>query len=58
MGNAIGYHGLIDFDASKPDGSPRKLMDSSRLNVLGWQARTALADGLVQAYAAFLSANT
>ena len=58
VGNAIGYHGLIDFDASKPDGSPRKLMDSSRLNVLGWQARTALADGLVQAYAAFLSANT
>jgi len=58
VGNAIGYQGLIDFDTSKPDGSPRKLMDSSRLNVLGWQARTALADGLVQAYAAFLSAKT
>jgi len=58
VGNAVGYQGLIDFDTSKPDGSPRKLMDSSRLNVLGWQARTALADGLVQAYAAFLSAKT
>ena len=58
VGNAVGYPGLIDFDTSKPDGSPRKLMDSSRLNVLGWQARTALADGLVQAYAAFLSAKT
>ena len=58
VGNAIGYQGLIDFDTSKPDGSPRKLMDSSRLNVIGWQARTALADGLVQAYAAFLSAKT
>ena len=58
VGKTVGYQGLIDFDTSKPDGSPRKLMDSSRLNVLGWQARTALADGLVQAYAAFLSANT
>ena len=58
VGQTVGYQGTIDFDTSRPDGSPRKLMDSSRLNVLGWQARTALADGLAQAYAAFLSAKT
>ena len=55
VGQTVGYQGVIDFDSSKPDGSPRKLMDSSRLNALGWQARIALAHGLVQAYASFLS---
>jgi GDP-L-fucose synthase len=34
----IGYHGEITFDTSKPDGTPRKLMDVSRLNSMGWQA--------------------
>ena len=55
VGQTVGYQGVIDFDSSKPDGSPRKLMDSSRLNALGWQARIALAHGLVLAYASFLS---
>ena len=55
VGKTVGYTGSINFDTSKPDGSPRKLMDSSRLNALGWQARIALAHGLVQAYASFLS---
>ncbi len=50
----IGYRGSIAFDAAKPDGSPRKLMDSSRLNNLGWQAKVGLEEGLVLAYNDFL----
>ncbi|EKD96639.1 MAG: hypothetical protein ACD_23C01364G0001, partial [uncultured bacterium] len=45
VGQAVGYQGEIGFDASKPDGAPRKLMDSSRLQSLGWQAQVALQDG-------------
>ena len=44
------YQGTIEFDAAKPDGSPRKLMDSSRLNNLGWKAKISLEDGLKLAY--------
>ena len=54
IGKTIGYQGVIDFDTNKPDGSPRKLMDSSRLNELGWQARVGLEEGLASAYAGFL----
>ena len=53
VGKTIGYQGVIDFDTSKPDGSPRKLMDSSRLNALGWQAKVKLAEGLTAAYQDF-----
>jgi len=53
VGQAIGYQGKISFDASKPDGSPRKWMDSGRLNKLGWNAQVGLEKGLVQAYADF-----
>ena len=53
----VGYDGEIVFDSSKPEGAPRKWMDSNRLNALGWQARVALADGLEQAYASFLLNN-
>ena len=53
----VGYTGAIAFDASKPDGAPRKLMDSQRLHSLGWQARVALAEGLARAYQDFLSQN-
>jgi GDP-L-fucose synthase len=49
----LGYQGNIDFDPTQPDGSPRKLMDSTRLNVLGWQAKVNLADGLALAYQDF-----
>jgi GDP-L-fucose synthase len=49
----VGYHGEITFDTTKPDGTPRKLMDSSRLNVLGWKAQTGLEDGLYAAYQDF-----
>ena len=56
VGKTVGYQGVIDFDTSKPDGSPRKLMDSSRLNALGWQAQVQLAQGLALAYQDFYSA--
>ena len=49
-----GFSGRICFDASRPDGSPRKLMDSGRLQRLGWQAKTRLRDGLAIAYADFV----
>jgi GDP-L-fucose synthase len=55
VGQVVGYQGQIDFDTTKPDGPPRKLMDSSRLNALGWQAQVTLHSGLALAYADFLS---
>ena len=54
VGKVVGYSGNIVFDASKPDGTPRKLLDVSKLRTLGWTARTTLADGLDSAYRAFL----
>jgi GDP-L-fucose synthase len=54
VGQVVGYQGEIDFDATKPDGAPRKLMDSSRLNALGWHAQVDLQDGLALAYQDFL----
>jgi len=50
----IGYQGNIDFDSTKPDGTPRKLMDSSRLNNLGWQPKIELEQGLKLAYEDYL----
>ena len=55
IAQVVGYQGKIEFDTSKPDGTPRKLMDSSRLHSLGWQAQVSLQDGLQKAYADFLS---
>jgi GDP-L-fucose synthase len=49
----VGYQGEIKFDATKPDGTPRKLMDVSRIEALGWKAATELSAGLVNAYEAF-----
>lgn len=54
IGQVVGYQGEIDFDTTKPDGAPRKLMDSSRLNALGWQVKVSLQDGLALAYRDFL----
>lgn len=51
----IGFGGDLSFDASKPDGTPRKLMDVSRLTALGWTAKTSLEDGIRLAYQDFLS---
>ena len=47
----VGYRGRIVFDTSKPDGTPRKLLDVSRLAALGWRARTGLHEGIARAYA-------
>ena len=58
IGKVIGYEGKIEFDNTKPDGSPRKLMDSTRLNNLGWQAKVNLEDGLTLAYQDFLKSNS
>jgi len=57
VGQAVGYGGDITFDKSKPDGAPRKWMDSSRLNALGWQAQVDLAAGLRSAYADFVQSH-
>ena len=54
----VGYQGEIVFDASKPDGTPRKLMDVGRLNAMGWRASTPMERGLAAAYADFIAANT
>jgi len=50
----VGYDGAIEFDPTRPDGTPRKLLDVSRLSQLGWRARTSLREGLRLAYEAFL----
>ena len=51
----IGYDGEIVTNPAKPDGTPRKLMDNSRLAAMGWQPKTGLRDGIASAYAAFLA---
>lgn len=53
----VGYTGRIVFDTSKPDGTPRKLMDSQRLNDMGWRPSIDLEHGLTQAYQDFLANN-
>lgn len=58
VGSAVGYRGQIVFDSSKPDGAPRKWMDSSRLNQLGWHAQVDLQSGLKLAYADFQKTHT
>ena len=50
----VGFKGEIEFDTSKPDGTPRKLLNVSRINELGWTARTTLEDGLRKTYQWFL----
>lgn len=53
--NTVGYQGDIAFDTTKPDGTPRKLMDSSRLNALGWRPSVDLRNGLALAYQDYLT---
>jgi len=53
--DAVGYAGTISFDTSRPDGTPRKLLDVSRLAKLGWRAQTSLEEGIRRAYRAYLS---
>ena len=51
--DVVAYSGALDFDTSKPDGPPRKLLDVGRLNAMGWKARTTLHDGMAHAYRDF-----
>lgn len=53
VAEVTGFAGTIEFDNSKPDGAPRKLLDVSRLNALGWRSRTTLRDGIARTYAWF-----
>lgn len=55
VAETVGYQGKIDWDSSRPDGTPRKLLDSSRITALGWQPKTSLREGLALAYADFLA---
>jgi GDP-L-fucose synthase len=50
IAKVIGFQGAFVYDRSKPDGVPRKLMDSSQIHAMGWRARTSLEDGLRAAY--------
>ena len=54
IAKVVGYGGAIEFDPTKPDGAPRKLMDNTRLNTLGWRPSVSLEDGLRLAYNDFL----
>ncbi len=54
VAESVGFQGEVVFDASKPDGTPRKLMDSSRIRKLGWSPTIALQDGIAAAYDWFL----
>ncbi len=56
--DVVGFKGEIVFDASKPDGTPRKLLDVAKMCSLGWSARTSLRDGIGLAYASFLEEKT
>jgi GDP-L-fucose synthase len=55
VARAVGYTGTISFDTSRPDGTPQKLLDVSRLANLGWRARISLGDGIGRAYRAYLA---
>lgn len=54
IAKVVGYSGRLAFDSSKPDGTPRKLMDSSRINSLGWRPQVDLVSGLTRAYREFV----
>jgi GDP-L-fucose synthase len=55
IADVVGYRGKLTFDASRPDGTPRKLLDVAKLNALGWTSRTPLRAGLERSYADFIA---
>ena len=57
VADVVGYRGKLEFDTSRPDGAPQKLLDVSKLTKLGWTAKIQLRDGLKIAYADFLIKN-
>jgi len=54
ISEVVGYKGNIVFDPSKPDGTPRKLLDVSKMNALGWRSKTTLREGLIKTYQSYL----
>ena len=50
MAQAVGYQGVLTFNPDYPDGTPRKILDNTHINGMGWQPRVALADGLRETY--------
>jgi len=56
--NIVQYQGEVEFDNTKPDGNPRKLLDSSKVNMLGWEAKTPLDVGLENTYKWFVDNQT
>jgi GDP-L-fucose synthase len=55
IADVVGYRGELEFDASRPDGTPRKLLDVGKLRALGWTSRTPLRAGLERSYADFIA---
>jgi GDP-L-fucose synthase len=55
IGSITGFRGRLKFDESKPDGTPRKRLDVSRVNALGWKARIPLAEGIRSSYEWYLA---
>lgn len=55
VAEVVGFKGSLEFDRTKPDGTPRKLMDSSRLNAMGWKPSIKISNGISDAYKSFLS---
>jgi GDP-L-fucose synthase len=55
ISGVVGYEGKIEYDATKPDGTPQKLLSVDRLHAMGWQANTGLQEGLEKAYAAYVA---
>jgi GDP-L-fucose synthase len=53
VAEVVGFKGELVYDTSRPDGTPRKLVDTTKLKALGWQAKTPLRDGLAKAYEDF-----
>src|SRR3712207_7706901 len=51
VAEVVGYTGTLEFDTSKPDGTPRKLLDVGKIHALGWTAQIPLRDGLTETYA-------
>jgi GDP-L-fucose synthase len=58
VAEVVGFTGRLEFDASKPDGTPRKVMDSGRLRGMGWQPSVTLREGLTATYRWFCEQET
>lgn len=54
VAEVVGYSGAVEWDTEKPDGTPRKLFDSTRMLATGWRAKTDLKDGILQTYQWYL----